>query len=1639
MRKKIAPFICIIVLFIFNNIYSAITVNINSGNPTMPFPQFINYPAGGQTTLYSIADWAHLPDGVSHAELEKYIRDAYQIMMNRANYAGGTIRGVQGIRFESEPFCSEGHGYALLAAALMADKTTFDGLWFYLNDNCYFNNVARYSNGAICSSGYPYGIHAPAWLNPGNDSATDGDVDIALAALIAWRQWGDNTGYTRWDGQPIRYKDMALDMMRFLVEKAEGTVSGDGRFTSGDIGYDGYSKGGNTWGEVTNWAVNGGYPVGDRPEFGGPQETWYDYSAPFYYRCFAEALQANGDARDTGWNITQFQKAAAAMNWVQGQLAASSHRTTYAGKYSINGTTVTFDKANPGGEDFRAPWRHALDYLWYGNPTTSWNPTTHQVVSGSNTYERDAAIKLANYLNDPQSYGVYGCKTYGSSPVTYRGSPSITEFWLDGTSYWTYHQIKTFGSSAGAVVASQNFDLMGQWLRESLIEWDVETPGDNYLTSVPAYFHGFFRVLSLLILTGNHPSPCNWTPKANMKVYKAVNKTYTFPGQTLTYWINYRNFGSVDATGVYIRDTLPSAFTFVSANPAPSSNPSANVYEWNIGNVTGLHNQNYNATMGGITLVVRVRDNAAQGKYCNTADIRASNGTGWTTSDEANEITTIYKTNCVDIVAAALTITKTASATVINPGQALTYTINFSNSSQAGWIEGGHYGVNFAGGVRSVPGTSDTELYLDIAGHHEAAEPVIDWSNYRISYFLNSDYHGSQWQLYTNQIQPSTGTLSISTEDYVACSPTACYDSATGKYWNQRIMIRSSSLPSAPTHHLYNYYGMMSRIHLGTATSPFLYEVRVTANYNPQNWTDDWSQQTSAVVVSGPQAMMYPISPDWTDGNPSTPGVVVDRVNRHACETTSTRITNILVEEWDGYTWRRVFGNGPMPGREVTGVVVTDSLPNNLAWGGFITTTGSCSYTAGNRTIQCNVGNMQINQSGQIVYWVTAQDPGCPTSDINLRNIAWVRGDNEAPVSDDAQVTLRCVGGTTPTFTRTRTPTPSASPSASQSPTPSRTPSPTFTPSPSPSRTPTPTFTRTNSPTYSPSPTLTQSNTPSRTPTPTYSRTATPSSTPSFTNTRTRTPTFTFTDTISSNTPTVTPTFTRTFTLTLTPTWTSTRTPTPSFTFSLTPSFTPSPSASRTSTPTFTRTPTPSSTPSPTNTRTTTPTLTFTDTISSNTPTSTPTFTRTFTITLTRTATPSPTNTYSPTPTRTPTSTFTFTDTISSNTPTATPSFTNTFTITPSPTFSRTATSSFTFTYTHTASPTLTASSTPSSTRTFTFTLTVTDTISSNTPTSTPTFTNTLTPSPTFSSTRTPTPTYTATSTFTFTRTLTFTPTFTNTSSPSFTPSSTPTFTSTPSFTPTFTFTSTRTSTPTQTITTTPFPNPVDITVNLYATGDNPKKGADISYTIEIKNDTPVSVTNISVWDTLPQQLQFKYNDFAVTPTITILTDGRQLLTWDLTTDPATGEKLVLDPGEIIQIVFVATIVDVPPEKQPIIDYAAIDYNDAHYIEDGPYGKHPPVYSTASFFPLGRPIVYPNPFNPDKQKVKFENIVPNSTILIYTVSGELVKTINVSIIRADWDGTNSRGQTVSEGIYYFIIKNPNSSAAMRGKIFVVRN
>lgn len=85
----------------------AVTVSINSGNPVYPFPQFQPY-VNSSGALVNLG--THSAEGVTHAEMEKTIRDAYQIQMNRAKKPGGGVGGKDYIKYASNPQCSEGDG-----------------------------------------------------------------------------------------------------------------------------------------------------------------------------------------------------------------------------------------------------------------------------------------------------------------------------------------------------------------------------------------------------------------------------------------------------------------------------------------------------------------------------------------------------------------------------------------------------------------------------------------------------------------------------------------------------------------------------------------------------------------------------------------------------------------------------------------------------------------------------------------------------------------------------------------------------------------------------------------------------------------------------------------------------------------------------------------------------------------------------------------------------------------------------------------------------------------------------------------------------------------------------------------------------------------------------------------------------------------------------------------------------------------------------------------------------------------------------------------------------------------------------------------------------------------------------------------
>ena len=155
MLKRITTRGFCLIVFLLTSVFAfgQVPVNINSGNPNFPFPQFLEYANGKTLAKYNA-------EGVTHADMEKAMREGYQVLANKFRYTGVTVDGVKYIRGNLGcPYdCAEGEGYAMLAAAYMGDQVTFNGLWMRVHDDM-LTEVPRYRDGIVTWPNYRYGVH----------------------------------------------------------------------------------------------------------------------------------------------------------------------------------------------------------------------------------------------------------------------------------------------------------------------------------------------------------------------------------------------------------------------------------------------------------------------------------------------------------------------------------------------------------------------------------------------------------------------------------------------------------------------------------------------------------------------------------------------------------------------------------------------------------------------------------------------------------------------------------------------------------------------------------------------------------------------------------------------------------------------------------------------------------------------------------------------------------------------------------------------------------------------------------------------------------------------------------------------------------------------------------------------------------------------------------------------------------------------------------------------------------------------------------------------------------------------------------------------------------------------------------------
>ena len=197
--------------------YTQIPAPVQQMTVARPFPQHTSYTQG-----------VIQPNNVSQEQMDNDVRRIYDEWKARYLVQAENQPDQYYVFYNKEQIiepsnavsCSEGHGYGMLATVLMAGydddaKVYFDGLYrFYKAHPCATDPALmgwqqiKQDNGDI--------INTPPYDDEdGSISATDGDMDIAYALLLADKQWGS-------DGE-INYIEEAKIMINAIMKNDVNT------------------------------------------------------------------------------------------------------------------------------------------------------------------------------------------------------------------------------------------------------------------------------------------------------------------------------------------------------------------------------------------------------------------------------------------------------------------------------------------------------------------------------------------------------------------------------------------------------------------------------------------------------------------------------------------------------------------------------------------------------------------------------------------------------------------------------------------------------------------------------------------------------------------------------------------------------------------------------------------------------------------------------------------------------------------------------------------------------------------------------------------------------------------------------------------------------------------------------------------------------------------------------------------------------------------------------------------------------------------------------------------------------------------------------------------------------------------------
>jgi hypothetical protein len=440
------------------------------------------YPFGG-----SLASVYRAADTVQDL-LNRFVWERYQIW--KANYIADDDCAVGAARVKTDPpqTVSEGQGYGMAISAAIGDRELFDRLWLFVRHRL-SQSAKKYCGGlmgwmwdgeAACRP-----LDVPCDPDTGtcggnDDSAFDGDVDIAIGLLFAARQWPT-------------YTTAAVDWLLKMECEINAAYDTTGAWA--------FPAPGDTWDKSCQ-----GYP--GRPCFFQPGQVGtvnLSYDPPGYFRAFGEFLQQELPA--AGFSAAQRQQhrdfwyKAAATVWemtercYDGGLAAPALVTDW-GHY-----TTPCDANTDNYNWSRALWRLAVDAAWYGDQAA-----LPENAPGSSPHYPGKSRLQAKMDLIQRFYAAFHAAN-PTEPNANRFSTICQDLTPAGTVTGcdpAYGHNSYFVGTAMCAYAT-GFDDGGQTdtpLRQEALEEAVSTTIEN-----DRYYQESIGVYTLLFLTGNFPNP----------------------------------------------------------------------------------------------------------------------------------------------------------------------------------------------------------------------------------------------------------------------------------------------------------------------------------------------------------------------------------------------------------------------------------------------------------------------------------------------------------------------------------------------------------------------------------------------------------------------------------------------------------------------------------------------------------------------------------------------------------------------------------------------------------------------------------------------------------------------------------------------------------------------------------------------------------------------------------------------------------------------------------------------------------------------------------------------------------------------------------------------------------------------------